>query len=170
MWHEICHIPDWKMWHILCDNLRLEGVRCLRSWGVLMSNQRGRASSQLWMRVRELDGSTDFLLYLAKVGSDRLTLSQAAFFMAAARSDAAGRPATRSSLLQTYCDVFRGSIRNSYRQLLPPSRLYPKGLGWLDTEPNPNDDREQFLRLTKKGKSVIECVLMALESTSLKAA
>lgn len=130
--------------------------------GGLMA-KKNNTSPQLWKRVAELAGSSAFLLYLADVGSDRLSLTQAAFFMLAATADAAGRPATRSELIQTYSETFRGSIRNSYRQLLEPSRMYPRSLGWLATESNPNDEREQFLRLTDEGKSVIVGALMALE-------
>jgi hypothetical protein len=125
--------------------------------------KRDAMPKQLWQRVPELAGSSAFLLYLSDVGSDRLSLTQAAFFLLAATADASGKPATRSELIQTYHENFRGSIRNSYRQLLGPSRLYPKGLGWLSTEENPNDSREQFLRLTDEGKSVIAGALMALE-------
>jgi hypothetical protein len=120
-------------------------------------------SPQLWKRVAELAGSSAFLLYLSDVGSDRMTLTQAAFFLLAATADAAGKPATRTELLETYKESLRGSIRNSYRQLLEPSRAFPRALGWLVTEANPNDDREQFLRLTATGKSVVTGALIALE-------
>jgi hypothetical protein len=120
-------------------------------------------SPQLWKRVGELGASSAFLLYLADVGSERLTLQQAAFFMLAATAEAAGKPATRSELLGTYGDSFREAIRNNYRQLLEPSRLYPKALGWLAAEENPDDIREKLLRLTDEGKSVIEGALLALE-------
>jgi hypothetical protein len=90
-------------------------------------------------------------------------MGQMAFFMLAATADAMGRPATRTMILQTYPDTFPGSIRNSYRQLLEPSRLYPKALSWLTTEENPNDIREQFLRLTDEGKSIINGAMLALE-------
>ena len=131
--------------------------------GGLMTSTRRGTSPQLWKRVGELGASSAFLLYLADVGSDRLSLTQAAFFMLAATADAAGKPATRAQLIETYGQTFRGSIRNSYRQLLEPSRLYPKGLGWLTAETNPNDIREQQLRLSDEGKSVIEGALLALE-------
>jgi len=117
----------------------------------------------LYKRVSELSGSSAFLLYLADVGSDRLSLTQASFFMLAATADAAGRPATRTALMDANPMAFRGSIRNSYRQLLKPTRRYPKGLGWLETEENPNDAREQFLRLTDEGKSVVLGALLALD-------
>lgn len=130
--------------------------------GALLSSN-SNTSKQLWKRVGELGASSAFLLYLAEVGSDRLSLTQAAFFMLAATADAAGRPATRSNIIETYGTTFRGSIRNSYRQLMEPSRMYPKGLGWLTAEENPDDIREQFLRLTDTGKSVVEAALLALK-------
>ena len=113
-------------------------------------------SDLLWKRVGELAASSAFLLYLAGAASDRLTVTQAAFFMAAAEADAAGRPATRTELLNAHSATFNGSVRNSYRQLLGPSRLYPKALSWLTTEENPMDSREQWLRLTDEGKAIIE--------------
>jgi hypothetical protein len=127
-----------------------------------MKSTRG-ISPQLWQRVGELGASSAFLVYLSDVASDRLSLTQAAFFMLAAAADAAGRPTTLSEIRQAYADSMRGSIRNSYRQLLEPSRLYPKALGWLAAEPNPDDDRESFLRLTDEGKSVVAGALLALE-------
>lgn len=120
-------------------------------------------SSALWKHVGELAASSAFLLYLADVGSERLSMSQAAFFMLAAAADAAGKPATRTELITAYNDTFRGSIRNSYRQLLEPSRLYPKALGWLTTEENPMDSREQWLRLTEEGKGVVAGAILTLE-------
>ncbi len=116
----------------------------------------------LWKRVGELAGSSAFLMYLAEAGSDRLTVSQAAFFMLAAAADAKGTPATRSRLLTASGVEFRPSIRNSYRQLLPPSRVYPNALGWLVAEENPQDSREQFLRLSDEGRAVIQGALLAL--------
>lgn len=116
----------------------------------------------LWQRVGELGSSSAFLMFLAEAGSDRLTISQAAFFMLAAAADARGAPATRTQLLKASGADFRPSLRNSYRQLLQPTRMYPNALGWLDTMPNPDDDREQFLCLTDEGKAVVEGALLAL--------
>jgi hypothetical protein len=89
--------------------------------GPMLARNTITMSPQLWKRVGELAGSSAFLLYLADVGSDRLSLTQAAFFLLAATADAAGKPATRRSFIQAHGDTFRGSIRNSYRQLLEPS-------------------------------------------------
>ena len=116
----------------------------------------------LWRHVGELASSSDFLMYLAEAGSDRMTMGQAAFFMLAATADAKGVPVTRSQLLAASGVELRPSLRNSYRTLLAPSRLYPHGLGWLDTEDNPEDEREQFLRLSDRGRAVIQGALLAL--------
>lgn len=123
-------------------------------------------STPLWKHVGELASSSAMLLYLAGLATDRLSLHQAAFFLIAATADAAGKPATRSELINTHMDGTRGSIRNSYRQLLAPSRVYPKALGWLETEENPMDAREQLLRLSDEGRKVIEGVLLTLEPIS----
>lgn len=118
-------------------------------------------SPPLWKHVSELACSSAFLLYLAEAASDRLSLTQAAFFMLAAKADASGKPATRAALIQTHHDAFRGSIRNSYRQLLRPSRLYPKALGWLEYEVNQQDAREKFLRLTRTGRIIVKGAIQA---------
>lgn len=117
---------------------------------------------KLWKHVGELATSSAFLLYLARLASERLSLNQVAFFFSAAMADAAGKPATRTTLLDETLEGARGSIRNSYRQLLEPSRVYPNALGWLTTEENPMDAREQLLRLTTEGRKVIEGALLTL--------
>ena len=119
-----------------------------------------------WKRLGELTASSAFLQYISEQGSDRLTVSQAAFFMMAAVDDAAGTRSTRSQLLAKADPDFRPSIRNSYRQLLEPSRVYPNALSWLTTEVNSLDSREQLLCLTDLGKSVIKGALSALEAAS----
>lgn len=118
-------------------------------------------TDRLFGQVRELDAISALLLHLANVGSDRLSLTQAAFFMLAAKADAAGKPASRIDIINANEEAFRGSIRNSYRQLMPPSRLYPKALGWLEAEVDPMDSRQHFLRLTDKGRAVAEMALAA---------
>lgn len=120
-------------------------------------------NGSLWKRVSELGGFSASLLYLAEAGSGRLTLQQAAFFLLAATADAAGSPATRSQLMEAHEGSLRSALRNSYRQLLEPSRVHPNALGWLTTEENPLDAREQLLKLTDKGKAVIDAALVALE-------
>lgn len=132
--------------------------------GDLTDNKTRRPATpgSLWKRVSELGASSAFLMYLADAASEKMTLRQAAFFMLAAAADASGRPATRTQLLASQELPPKSAVRNSYRQLLEPSRPYPDALGWLSVEENPLDAREQFLRLTDKGKAVVEGALLAL--------
>lgn len=109
-----------------------------------------------------LSSSAQFLLYLAEAGSDRMTLTQMAFFVLAAAEDLKGTPATRTQLLGKSGVDLRPSIRNSYRALLSPCRNYPHAVSWLEIEHNPDDQREQILRLTDIGRTVVEDALGAL--------
>lgn len=117
----------------------------------------------LWKRVSELGGASAFLLYLAEAASDRLTVSQATFFLLAATAEAQGKPKTRSQVIEVTGDRLTSSIRNSYKQLMAPSRNRPQALGWLEVEQNDLDEREKFLRLTPQGKAVISAALSALQ-------
>ena len=125
----------------------------------------GRAAAatenSLWKHVSELAASSAFLIYLAEAGSHKLTLNQLSFFMLAATADAAGRAATYSEIVTSGSGMTAG-IKNSYRQLLEPSRAFPKALGWLRQEENPDDVRESFLRLTDEGRRVVRGALMAM--------
>jgi hypothetical protein len=120
-------------------------------------------SSSLWKHVGELATSSALLLFLSSVATDRLSLTQATFFLLAAAADAAGKPATRTELIEAHFEGGRASIRNSYRQLLEPSRVYPTALGWLRTEEDPHDARQQTLKLTEEGRKIIDGVLLTLE-------
>lgn len=139
-------------------------------YALVMTGTELNPSLRLSNRLRDQRAAADCLLYLAQAASERLTLTQAAFFMLAAAADAAGEPATRSALIQLHSEQFRGSIRNTYRQLLEPSRAYPKALGWLAQEPNPEDDRESFLRLTRVGGHVAARALLALGAKDIEGA
>ena len=115
--------------------------------------------TELTFHVGALRELSKFLSTMAAVASDRLSLTQAAFFMEAATADAAGKPTTRTEIIAANSLWIGRSIKNSYRQLLEPSRVYPNSLGWLRSEENPLDAREKVLRLTEKGKEVVERAL-----------
>lgn len=129
----------------------------------LQSAMSHNTNVKLWKHVEELATSSALLIFLSSVASERLTLPQAAFFLAAATADAAGRAATRTELLDGALGGTRGSIRNSYRQLMEESRAYPNALGWLTVETNPMDDREKLLKLTPEGRKVVDGILLTLE-------
>lgn len=107
----------------------------------------------------ELDRYSLALAHLADAGYDRLSISQAAFFMLAAAADARGAPLTMTQLLAGFGDQLAKAVNNSYRALLEPNRRYPKAAGWLRREPNVDDERESFLVLTDSGARIIEAIL-----------
>lgn len=109
---------------------------------------------ELWKHVSELAGSSAFLLYLSDASKGRMTIPQAAFFMAAATADVLGSPKTRTQVLEEY-EGFNHSIRKSYRLLMEPTIRDPDRLGWLTSSTNPYDVREKHLLLTEVGRSVV---------------
>lgn len=117
----------------------------------------------LWRHVAKLAASSAFLIYLAEAGSHRLTVNQLAFFMLAASAEAAGKPATYSEIMADAEGLTQSGLKNSYRQLLEPSRAFPSALGWLCVEENPADAREKVLRLSQDGYDVVSAALLALE-------
>lgn len=114
--------------------------------------------------VRPLAGYSASMLYLAEAGNDRLTINQAAFFLLAAAADARGRPMTLSEIMEGTEGVLNRSVANTYKVLLDGnSKDYRKiGLGWLEREPDPDDERRNYLRLTAKGREVAKAALLAL--------
>jgi DNA-binding MarR family transcriptional regulator len=128
------------------------------------SDRKGRnPSDDLWKQAAAIGAASDLLVRLAEAGSDRLTLSQAAFFFLAAKAEAQGAPATLASIREAASESLSGSIKNTYRSLLKEDeagsgkRHY--ALGWLTLERNPDNLRENFLRLTPLGASVLSAAL-----------
>jgi hypothetical protein len=102
------------------------------------------------------------LMVIAELAPERLTCSQVIFFLLTGTADIAGRDPTYTDIKEAVGDKINKSLNTTYRIFLEPSRLYPNGLGWLKQEPNPDDNRVKFLRLTKKGKDVMRQTLEAL--------
>ena len=102
--------------------------------------------------LRELSTS---LVTLAEEAPDRMTAAQLLFFVLAAEADLRGVPTTFTAIREGASEAVNRSMHSTYRQLLEPSRTFPKALGWLRREENPLDNREKFLRLTTKGRAVV---------------
>jgi hypothetical protein len=107
------------------------------------------------------------ILYFAEAGHDRLTINQAAFFLLAATADARGKPVTLTEIMEMSDGVIGRSIANSYKVLLEPSRK-DFALGWLVREPDPDDERRKYLRLTPKGRDAAKAALQAISKNILK--
>ncbi len=100
---------------------------------------------------------------LAKMAPERMTLSQAIFFVLAGSADLAGKQPTYTDIKEEVGDQLNRSLHTTYRILLEPSRAFPKGLGWLTSELNPKDNRVKFLRLTPKGRGVMAELAAAMK-------
>lgn len=121
-----------------------------------------KSGDGLYKSVGELGNLLAFLFYLADEGNDRLTINQAIFFLSVAASDLKGAPMTLTEIMERGEGVLTKSLKTTYKVLLPPTRGYSSiALGWIDREPDPDDERKKYLRLTAKGRKVIEAALLA---------
>lgn len=118
----------------------------------------------LQLHIGEFANFSTAMIVLAEMAPERMTMSQAIFFVLTATADLAGRNPTFSDIRDAVGDTVNRSLHTTYRVLLEPNRNYPKGLGWLRQEENPMDARQKFLRLTPKGRTVMTAVLRALET------
>jgi hypothetical protein len=129
----------------------------------MSTSSSGKRSDELKLHVGEFGGFSTALILLAELAPERMTLSQAIFFMLTATADLMGKDPTFSDIKGLVGGTVNRSLHTTYRVLLEPSRNYPQGLGWLRQEPNPMDNREKFLRLTPKGRVVLKALLNALQ-------
>lgn len=120
------------------------------------------AKDGLHLHVGDLTDLSAAMIVLAEMAPDRMTMSQGIFFLVAAAADLAGKRPTYSDVREALGDDINRTLHTTYRIVLEPSRVYPKGLGWMTRETNPADNREKFLSLTPKGRKVIKEVLRAL--------
>ena len=104
--------------------------------------------------------------YLATLTPNRLSTAQLLIFALAATCDRAGQPATFSTIREALGDVAGGSVKTTYTIFFKATASRPDGLGWLDREACPLDARIKYLRLSPKGRGVIENMLKAIGSPS----
>lgn len=97
---------------------------------------------------------------LSNYAPNRLSLPQASFFALAALCDRAGRPGYITELREALGDRSGRSVQNSYRVFLSPSKERGDGLGWLQHEIT-RDGRQKLVKLTPKGREIMEKVLAA---------
>lgn len=121
-----------------------------------------KTSGSLYKSVSALAAASALQLFLAEVGSKRLSVSQAAFFLLAAAADAKGTPMTTSQILEAAGEQLSDHIRTSYKVLLTQSRRQEPGLGWLDRVENPDDNREKLLVLTPAGRKIAQAAVLAM--------
>ncbi|SKB50127.1 hypothetical protein SAMN06295937_1007102 [Sphingopyxis flava] len=118
----------------------------------------------LYEYVKPLASLSAGMLYLAQAGHEKLTINQAVFFLLVAAADARGSPLTLQEILENSDGALSPGIKNSYKALLEVNTRTSNeryALGWITREVDPNDERQKYLRLTKKGREVAMAVMLA---------
>lgn len=121
------------------------------------------SKSGLLKSVKDFRRFAEMMLVLAELAPERMTLSQAIFFILTGTAELSGQQPTYSSIKEEVGEQLNRSLHTTYRILMEPSRAFPKGLGWLTSDLNPNDNREKFLKLTPKGRSVFRAIQITMK-------
>ena len=121
-----------------------------------------RTKDGLYKHVEDFTDFSSVLIALAERAPDRLTISQAVFFIAAAAADLRGTPKTFTEIREAVGPAIGKSLHTTYKDLLDgPNRRDSKqqGLNWLVGETDPSDKRNKYLRLTTAGRKVLSDML-----------
>lgn len=96
-----------------------------------------------------------------------MTVPQALFFCAVIEADLMHIDITFTEIREAIGGTISKSLHSTYKSMMEPrGRTNPNGMGWMVAEPNPDDLRERYLRLTPKGHAVANAVFDAV--TKLK--
>jgi hypothetical protein len=112
--------------------------------------------------TRELRIFAEAMTYLAEQAPERTTAAQMAFFVFAAIGDALGKPRTSTEIKDELGPVVNRSLHTTYKVFLDREQRRSdtdtrrQGLGWLTREEDPDDNRRKYLRLTKRGRAVLQ--------------
>ena len=126
------------------------------------NNQR---SDGLFNHIGTLGEFSEALTLLASLLPERITLSQATFFLLTASADIAGKQPTYTEIKETLGPAVNRSLHSTYRSLLTPSKAVPYGAGLLERFENPDDNRQKILKLTEKGRELINQLIDRLTTT-----
>ena len=122
------------------------------------------------VRAVELREISQTLLALAELAPERMTLAQASFFLLAASADVAGKPTTFTEVRDRAGPQLNRTLHNTYKVYMTEGRLRDGkrevGLGWLTSDKNPDDNRQKFLRLTERGREVLNDIIIAVSRKS----
>lgn len=119
-------------------------------------------SDGLFKQIGALGEFSETLTLLTALLPERITLSQATFFLMTASADIAGKQPTFTEIKDVLGPAVNRSLHSTYRSLLTPSKAVPHGAGLLERFENPDDNRQKILKLTKKGRELINQLIVQL--------
>lgn len=125
-------------------------------------NTSTRRTDGLSTHVAVLADFSSALITLTTLLPERITLSQAAFFLLTASADISGQRPTFTEIKDVLGPAVGRSLHSTYRSLLVPSKAVPYGAGLLDRTENFDDNRQKILKLTPKGRELMREVIEAL--------
>lgn len=111
----------------------------------------------------DLESLATVMEVITTLAHEKLTARQTLFFFVAACLDLRNTPATQTEIRTTY-DTLGRSIEKSKDQLLEPTKQNPDALGWLTQEHDEDDRRRRIIRLTPKGRAVVDGISQALRT------
>lgn len=106
------------------------------------------------------------MVRFASTAPHRLWLGQTVLVIEAAKTDLSGQPLTVAELLDRASQTISRSLGTTYRVFLGAEEGKPAKratLGWLVREIDPADIRRKYLRVTAKGRWIIEEVIEATQ-------
>lgn len=98
---------------------------------------------------------------LVELMPPRTTARQAYAFLLIVRQNALGHSVTAKGLRElagrdgNHEEILGQTIQRTYQLFLAPDEHNPEGLDWVYVETDPQDRRQNFLRLTPKGLSIV---------------
>jgi hypothetical protein len=130
-----------------------------------------KTDGKLPIPVGALKDFSAALIELAEQAPERTTAGQMAFFLLAGMADAAGKPATFTEIKEAVGPAINRSLHTTYKVFLDrvqrrsDTDATRAGLGWLTREEDRADNRRKYLRLTPKGRAVINSLIKTLRAS-----
>ncbi|MFN3558931.1 MAG: hypothetical protein ACK4UQ_06550 [Brevundimonas sp.] len=112
--------------------------------------------------IRLLDFLYTAVARLVEQSEPRTSGRQILAFLAVAQAEADGKSIMLSDIRDIEGSdgqpIIGQSIAQTFAMLLDPSEREPRGLGWVRQEVDPDDRRRKYLKLTDKGRAVLESI------------
>jgi hypothetical protein len=114
----------------------------------------------------DLEGLRDAIRLLSMDLPARLSLRQAVAFLFVMHASTAGHRVTMTDVRDFFSDAdgsnVSQSIANTFQIFLSRSKQEPNGLGWVNQDPDEDDRRKKYLRLSYEGEEIARRIVSAL--------